>query len=182
MKKNLMKKYNLSCLNPNNQPGIIAQRMNKQFLEDWGKMNIDKYTIMKHSGGLFTIFEDGKLLPVLDGQPIVDALNEQNTMIKVLKDGLDESQEIIGELKKENKELKLLRDSLKKENQEQKELINLIADADSFTKEESVKEILRYTIKGIDSVAGEFAAAWHDYCILSTFFKEHYKEHWDNYD
>lgn len=72
--------------------------------------------------------------------------------------------------------------SLKKGNQEQKELINLIADADSYTTEESVKEILRHTIKGIDSVADEYATAWHDYCILSTFFSEHYKEHWDNYD
>lgn len=63
---------------------------------------------------------------------------------------------------------------------EQNELIKLIADACTYTKEHSVKEILRKEIEGIDSVAGEFASAWHDYIILSKFFEEHYKEHWDD--
>lgn len=63
---------------------------------------------------------------------------------------------------------------------EQNELIKLVADACTYSKEYSVKEILRKEIKGIDTVAYESAGAWHDYVILSTFFKEHYKEHWDN--
>lgn len=63
---------------------------------------------------------------------------------------------------------------------EQNELIKLVADACTYSKEYSVKEILRKEIEGIDTVAGEFASAWHDYVILSKFFKEHYKEHWDN--
>lgn len=62
----------------------------------------------------------------------------------------------------------------------QNELIKLIADACTYSKEYSVKEILRKEIEGIDTVAGEFASAWHDYVILSRFFKEHYKEDWDN--
>lgn len=62
----------------------------------------------------------------------------------------------------------------------QNELIKLIADACTYSKEHSVKEILRKEIKGIDTVAYESAGAWHDYVILSKFFKEHYKEHWDN--
>ena len=61
-----------------------------------------------------------------------------------------------------------------------KELLKLIANACSFNKEHSVKEILRNEIKGIDTVTYESANAWHDYVILSEFFKEHYKEHWDN--
>ena len=61
---------------------------------------------------------------------------------------------------------------------EQNELIKLIADACTYEKYHSVKEILRKEIEGIDTVAGEFASAWHDYVILSNFFKEHYKEDW----
>ncbi len=60
------------------------------------------------------------------------------------------------------------------------ELINLIADAGYG--ENSVKEILRKEIYGLDTVAGESANAFNQYCILSRFFKEHYKEHWDNYE
>ena len=69
---------------------------------------------------------------------------------------------------------------LYEENQALKELIKLIANADSIREETSVKEILRNEIWGIDSVAGEYSSAWHDYVILSNFFKKHYGEHWDN--
>lgn len=62
----------------------------------------------------------------------------------------------------------------------QNELIKLIANACSFNKEHSVKEILRNEIKGIDTVTYESAGAWHDYVLLSEFFERHYKEHWDN--
>ena len=62
----------------------------------------------------------------------------------------------------------------------QNELIKLIANACTYSKEHSVKEILRKEIKGIDTVTEESANAWQDYVILSEFFEEHYKEHWDN--
>ena len=62
----------------------------------------------------------------------------------------------------------------------QNELIKLIANACTYSKEHSVKEILRKEIRGIDTVTEESANAWHDYLILSEFFEEHYKEHWDN--
>lgn len=71
---------------------------------------------------------------------------------------------------------------LKEENERLKKIIELIADAESYTKEESVKDILRHEIWGIDTVAGESAEAWNDYCILNDFFKEHYGEHWDNFE
>ena len=61
-----------------------------------------------------------------------------------------------------------------------KELLKLIANACSFNKEHSVKEILRNEIKGIDTVTYESANAWHDYVLLSEFFEEFYGEHWDN--
>ena len=62
----------------------------------------------------------------------------------------------------------------------EKELLKLIANACSFNKEHSVKEILRNEIKGIDTVTYESANAWHDYVLLSEFFEECYGEHWDN--
>lgn len=62
----------------------------------------------------------------------------------------------------------------------EKELLKLIANACSFSKEYSVKEILRNEIRGIDTVTYESANAWHDYVLLSEFFEECYGEHWDN--
>lgn len=61
-----------------------------------------------------------------------------------------------------------------------KELLKLIANACSFNKEHSVKEILRNQIKGIDTVTSESANAWKDYVLLSEFFEECYGENWDN--
>ena len=69
---------------------------------------------------------------------------------------------------------------LKEENKKLKELIRLISNATSFREENSVKEILRNEIWGIDSVTGECSSAWHDYVVLSSFFEKHYGEHWDN--
>ena len=62
----------------------------------------------------------------------------------------------------------------------QNELIELIANACTYSKEHSVKEILRKEIKGIDTVTYESANAWNDYVLLSEFFEKHYKEYWDN--
>ena len=63
-----------------------------------------------------------------------------------------------------------------------KELLKLIAKACTYSKEHSVKEILRKEIRAIDTVTGESANAWHDYVLLSEFFEECYGEHWDNFD
>ena len=73
-----------------------------------------------------------------------------------------------------------LLNELDSENNELKKLLELISRAHSFTKEESVKEILRNEIKGIDTVTEYSAMAWNDYCTLSNFFKKQYDEHWDN--
>ena len=69
---------------------------------------------------------------------------------------------------------------LEKENKELKELLKLISRAYSITKDESVKEILRDEIRGIDTVTEYSAMAWNEYCILSNFFEKQYGEHWDN--
>lgn len=74
------------------------------------------------------------------------------------------------------------KEQLTKENNELKQLLKLIAEAETFTKVNSVKEVLRNEIKAIDTVTEYSAEAWKDYCILSKFFKEEYGEHWDNHD
>ena len=79
-------------------------------------------------------------------------------------------------------DLKDFLNDIVEENQKLKETLNLIAEADSYTKENSVKEILRREIKTIDTVTGESADAWNDYCLLSNFFEEQYNELWDNYE
>ncbi len=76
-----------------------------------------------------------------------------------------------------------LLNELTEENAQLKELINMICEADSYTKRSSVKEILRDTIKSIDTAAEYSCDAWNDYCKLSKFFEKQYNEEtWDNYD
>ena len=70
--------------------------------------------------------------------------------------------------------------ALHEENEQLTKLLILIADAESTRSENSVKEILRNTLFGLDTVAGESPNAFKEYCILNKFFKEHYKELWDN--
>ena len=108
-----------------------------------------------------------------------DELEKENLQLKN-GEALQEYERRLINLININKETIDENRELKKEISKLNELIRLIADAHSFTKEESVKDILRHAIYGIDTVAGESANAFHDYMILSTFFKEHYKEHWDN--
>ena len=84
-----------------------------------------------------------------------------------------EQQTTISTLKEENEELHY-------KLQQTKELLRLIANACSFKKEHTVKEILRNEIRGIDTVTYESVDAWKDYVLLSEFFEKHYKEYWDN--
>ena len=120
------------------------------------------------------IEENGEFLATInDGNTIADKLNE-----------LNEERDYFERKKCEyfNKYNKKHLDNiqLKEENKQLKELLELISIASSFTKEESVKEILRHEIKAIDTVTEDSAMAWHDYCVLSDFFKKQYGEHWDN--
>ena len=67
-----------------------------------------------------------------------------------------------------------------KEIKELKRMLQLVSESESVRTENSVKEIVRNTLFGLDSVAGESANAFNDYLILNKFFKEYYNEHWDN--
>lgn len=88
-----------------------------------------------------------------DVKAICDRLNEYDTQIK----------------------------ELQQENQQFKKTLRIIADAESARKSDSVKEILRDTLFGLDSVAGESVNAWNDYIVLDNFFKEYYNgEYWDS--
>lgn len=74
-------------------------------------------------------------------------------------------------------------DLLNEKDQQIKELkrmLQLVSESESVRNENSVKEIVRNNLFGLDSVAGESANAFNDYLILNKFFKEYYKEHWDN--
>lgn len=63
---------------------------------------------------------------------------------------------------------------------ELKRMLQLISESESFRNENSVKEIVRNNLFGLDSVTGESANAFNDYLLLNKFFKEYYNEHWDN--
>lgn len=115
-------------------------------------MSEHEFKIFKHP-----FAEDGTLVIIQTGSP--ENFDVKTYNIREVVDLFNEQQSTI------NKE---------------KELLELIANACSFSKEYSVKEILRNEIRGIDTVTHESANAWHDYVLLSEFFEEFYEEHWDN--
>ena len=92
------------------------------------------------------------------------------------------NEELVYVDKKELEELIDRLDYLKKENTQLKGLLTLIADAFTDKEYDSTKEIIRETIRSIDTITDESANAWNDYVILSKFFNEYYGEHWNNYD
>ena len=63
-----------------------------------------------------------------------------------------------------------------------KEQLSLVCKAKSSSPYNSVKEVLRREIFGLDYAAQESANAWNHYCVLSKLFEEQYGEYWDNFD
>ena len=63
-----------------------------------------------------------------------------------------------------------------------KEQLSLVCNAESSAPYNSVKEVLRRQIFGIDHAAEESPNAWHHYLLLSKLFEEQYGEYWDNED
>jgi len=63
-----------------------------------------------------------------------------------------------------------------------KEQLSLVCNAESSSPYNSVKEVLRRQIFGLDCAAQESANAWNNYCVLSKLFEEQYGEYWDNFD
>ena len=84
----------------------------------------------------------------------------------VLEDDLEKVVEILNEQDQQIKELK--------------RMLQLVSELESVRNENSVKEIVRNNLFGLDSVAGESANAFNDYLLLNKFFKEYYNEQWDN--
>ena len=77
-------------------------------------------------------------------------------------------------------ELVDLLNELREEKQQLKKTLRIIADAKSVRDENSVKEILRNNLFGLDTVAEESFNAYKDYTLLNNFFKDYYNEYWDN--
>lgn len=177
----------------------LKQRLNDKEVEwlqnntVWEQMPSSKRTFTKTSIEYNKMTENKQIEEEFDKE--ISRLVRENYELKSkFSVQLDSLKDKNKNLKKENKELKdevydwkasaedylKLGKSLQKENKELKELLYLITGIFSFEKEESVKELLRNEIKGLDAVSYEFAGAWNDYCILSKFFQERYGEHWDN--
>ena len=77
-------------------------------------------------------------------------------------------------------DLKDFLNDIVEENQQLKKTLRIIADAKSVRDENSVKEILRNNLFGLDTVTGESFNAYKDYTLLNKFFKDYYNEYWDN--
>ena len=106
-----------------------------------------------------------------------EQLKQQLSNVRTLYKSTDDN---LFACRETNNELREGYSKLEEENEQLTKLLILIADADSARSENSVKEILRNTLFGLDTVAGESYNAFKEYSILNKFFKEHYKEHWDN--
>ena len=106
-------------------------------------------------------FDEDKVNDVLDESGTSYDLKECCELLNEQQADLNYLAKFIGEFKVEEfklklKNLRMLEDKiLEQENiiNEQNELIKLIADACTYTKEHSVKEILRKEIEGIDNAA-----------------------------
>ena len=77
-------------------------------------------------------------------------------------------------------------DILNKQDQRIKELeeqLKLVCKADSLMTHDSVKEIIRDAIRGLDTVTENSSTAFDHYVVLDKVFKEQYNnEYWDNYE
>lgn len=99
---------------------------------------------------------------------IVDLLNVMNdTLLKQA----DENHKLSNKLNEQQAEIERL-----------KEQLSLVCKAESSSPYNSVKEVLRRQIFGLDCAAQESANAWNHYCVLSKLFEEQYGEYWDNFD
>lgn len=127
---------------------------NKYTVED----NVNNLIIVDNEGidDYYHLGNDGD-----DVIEICDILNMQHNKLK------RQSTKIY----KQNEELKIL-----------KETLNLILEIEHIEKYDSVKELLRSEIYGLDSVSYESANAFYEYILLSNIFEKHYGEHWDNYE
>ena len=76
-------------------------------------MTAKRFTIEK-KGGMFYIFDTGNLIPVSDGQPICDLLNELHEENQERKRAMRIAEQYNEQLLNENKKLKKYLDSISK--------------------------------------------------------------------
>lgn len=169
---NLLNKLNneLQQLQKNNKELKALVSFYKSFQEDARKLEKENRQLKQKIRDSRTAEEINKIEEEFDKE-ISRLIRENNELKSKFSVQLDF-------LQAENQHMR----TVLNENKDLKELLNLITAAYSVIKNESVKEILRDEIKGIDTVTDVSARAWHDYCILSKFFRERYGEDWDNYD
>ena len=99
------------------------------------------------------------------------AERDQTGIIDVEKQSLLWVIEVVDKLNEQQAEIERL-----------KEQLSLVCKAESSSPYNSVKEVLRRQIFGLDCAAEESANAWNHYCVLSKLFEEQYGEYWDNED
>ena len=109
---------------------------------------------------------------------LLHLLNNYETTIKYLEKELKEANHDYKRADESRDEWHYKYVESEKENQKLKQELRLVLHADSITPHDSVQEILREHIQGLDTVTYESAAAWNDYCILTELFRKQYKEHY----
>lgn len=127
----------------------------------------DKYTVEDNVDNLIIVDNEGLddyYHLGNDGDDVIEICNILNMQHNELK---KQSTKIY----KQNKELQIL-----------KETLSLILEIENIEKYDSVKELLRNEIYGLDLASYESANAFNEYILLSDIFEKYYGEYWDNYD
>lgn len=157
------------------------------------ELECKKKYLYEHS--MFWECNEGSKCQILE-EDVCDLLNELNKEFEDCEKLLDSKDDFIHKFKRDIEELgisiKLFEDDIatkdKKIDEQQaeierlKEQLSLVCKAESSSPYNSVKEVLRRQIFGLDCAAQESANAWNHYCVLSKLFEEQYGEHWDNFD
>ena len=151
-------------------------------------MSEQRFTIQKASRMYLhlPIFDNG--VEMADGDVCI-LLNEQQDTINKQLDQIIELQDKYrilefnhSRLEKRNKAQYEKIGEQQAEIERLKEQLSLVCKAESSAPYNSVKEVLRRQIFGLDCAAEESANAWNHYCVLSKLFEEQYGEYWDNFD
>lgn len=151
-------------------------------------MSEQRFTIQKASRMYLhlPIFDNG--VEMADGDVCI-LLNEQQDTINKQLDQIIELQDKYrilefnhSRLEKRNKAQYEKIGEQQAEIERLKEQLSLVCKAESSAPYNSVKEVLRRQIFGLDCAAEESANAWNHYCVLNKLFQEQYGEYWDNED
>ena len=147
---------------------IYDSEKDKWFEEDWKGKPLD--------------YDDDLIVFLNEQQALINALKKENKELKEdLKKGFDVPIPYVeNSMRRLRAEHKV--DEQQAEIERLKEQLSLVCKAESSSPYNSVKEVLRRQIFGLDCAAQESANAWNHYCVLSKLFEEQYGEYWDNFD